>query len=130
MATANLGRLQDGRRLEGPADLVVEIVSRDSVARDYDDKFSEYEEAGVQEYWIIDPRQSRKRASFFRLGADGRFETVTSEDGIYRSHVLTGFWLRLEWLWEMPASLSTLLEIVGLSDNTRAELEAKRKKGI
>jgi Uma2 family endonuclease len=48
--------------LDGPADLVVEIVSPDSQARDRGDKFYEYEEAGVIEYWILD--QTRKRAEF------------------------------------------------------------------
>jgi Uma2 family endonuclease len=129
VATANLNRLQDGRRLVGPADLVVEIVSRDSVARDYDDKFAEYEEAGVEEYWIIDPRQSRKRASFFQRGRDGRFETVTSEDGVYRSQILTGFWLKVDWLWEMPDSHSTAAEIIGVPGELMTFLKAKKQQG-
>ncbi len=41
---------------EGGADLVVEIVSPDSGARDRGEKFYEYERAGVEEYWIVDPR--------------------------------------------------------------------------
>jgi Uma2 family endonuclease len=39
----------------GPADIVIEIVSSDSVGNDYGSKFREYETGGVQEYWIIDP---------------------------------------------------------------------------
>ena len=41
--------------LDGPPDLAIEIVSPDSVARDWREKFFEYEAAGVLEYWIIDP---------------------------------------------------------------------------
>ncbi len=39
----------------GPADLCVEVVSAKSVTRDYREKLAEYEQAGVREYWLIDP---------------------------------------------------------------------------
>jgi Uma2 family endonuclease len=130
VATANLGRLQDRRRLAGPADLVVELVSGDSVARDYDDKFIEYEEGGVREYWIIDPRPRRRRASFYQLEENGRFQAVLEKDDIYRSKVLTNFWLKVSWLWEMPDPQLTFAEIIGLSSQAVDELRAKRRKGI
>src|SRR5262249_3278327 len=41
--------------VNGPADLVVEIVSDDSRTRDRVEKFAEYEQGGVREYWLIDP---------------------------------------------------------------------------
>src|SRR5437867_6114461 len=40
--------------LEGPADIVVEVISPDSVRRDRVTKLAEYEQAGVAEYWLID----------------------------------------------------------------------------
>ena len=40
--------------VDGPPDLAVEIVSPESVDRDYDTKRRQYEEAGVPEYWIVD----------------------------------------------------------------------------
>jgi len=55
--------------VEGPADLVVEIVSPDSVTRDYCDKVPEYEAAGIPKYWIIDP--IRKEARFYQLAGRG-----------------------------------------------------------
>ena len=42
--------------LDGPADLAVEIVSKESEERDRYKKFNEYEKSGVKEYWLIDPR--------------------------------------------------------------------------
>lgn len=42
--------------LDGPADLVVGIVSPDSVGRDRGEKFYEYAQGGVPEYWLIDPQ--------------------------------------------------------------------------
>jgi Uma2 family endonuclease len=50
----HLDRLKESY-LEGPADLVVEVVSRDSGPRDRGEKFYEYEESGVPEYWLVDP---------------------------------------------------------------------------
>jgi Uma2 family endonuclease len=83
--------------LDGPANLVVEIVSPESDARDRGDKFVEYESAGIPEYWLIDPL--RQQAVFYEL-TDGRYRPGTiNEHGIYHSQALPGFWLRIEWLW-------------------------------
>src|SRR5207249_3641743 len=41
--------------IDGPPDAAFEIVSPDSVVRDYQKKLKQYERAGVPEYWIIDP---------------------------------------------------------------------------
>ena len=86
--------------LDGAADLTVEIISPDSVDRDRSDKFSEYQIAGVREYWLIDP--IHKTAEFFELGADRRFYPVPLCDGAFRSGVVPGFWLKPTWLWEDP----------------------------
>ncbi len=95
--------------LDGPADLAVEVISRDSRARDRGDKFYEYEQGGVREYWLIDPL--RRQAEFYRLGDDGIFQAVpVGDDGIFRSEVLEGLWLRVDWLWQEP--LPALLSVV------------------
>lgn len=86
--------------LDGPADLVVELVSPESIGRDRGEKFVEYEAAGVREYWLIDP--IREQAEFYLLGTDGRYRLGPIDDGIYRSQVLSGFWLRVAWLWQKP----------------------------
>lgn len=103
---------REERHVEGPADLVVEIVSKDSVTRDNRDKFREYEAAGIPEYWIIDPRPRRRTARFYVL-EEGRYSEVFPDaGGIYRSTVLPGFWLRLSWLWEEePRPLAAWNEI-------------------
>jgi Uma2 family endonuclease len=87
--------------MDGPADLVVEIVSPDSVTRDYREKLAEYQAAGISEYWIVDPRRSEAR--FYELGGDGTYHLgPIDEDGIYTSQVVEGFRLRVSWLWQRP----------------------------
>ena len=54
-------------RLNGPADLVIEIISDSSVGRDRGEKFYEYQEAGIREYWIVDPRPTFARSDFYHL---------------------------------------------------------------
>ncbi|HZQ07526.1 MAG TPA: Uma2 family endonuclease [Anaerolineae bacterium] len=87
--------------LDGPADLVIEVISNDSVVRDRDEKFYEYERGGVREYWILDPRPDRLRADFYVLDERGRYQPIPiGADGIYRPTVVSDFWIRVDWLWD------------------------------
>ena len=95
--------------LEGAADLVIEIVSPESVLRDRGEKFAEYALGGVREYWLIDPQQ--RQADFYLLDARGRYRlTEPDAAGVYRSQALAGFWLKVEWLWQEP--LPKILEVL------------------
>lgn len=95
-------RLTD-KRVVGPADLVIEIVSDSSSTRDSTEKFHEYQAAGVREYWLFDPRPGNERASFYRLTAEGKYEAALPDaQGRYHAAVLPGFWLRPDWLWQDP----------------------------
>lgn len=71
---------------EGAPDLVVEILSPASHARDYVEKLRLYERFGVKEYWIVDPQDLR--LDIIRPGDDGVYrvsgnfsekDTVTAE---------------------------------------------------
>jgi Uma2 family endonuclease len=84
----------------GPPDLAIEIVSPDSVERDYVAKRHQYREAGVSEYWIID--EDNQRVTVLKLDARGRYREVRPRQGKYVSRVLPGFFLRAEWLWRDP----------------------------
>ncbi len=122
VAKANASRLS-AARLDGPADLVVELVSDSSVARDRADKFYEYQEAGIGEYWVIDPRPGKERVDLYALTAEGRYQAILPDaDGRYHSVALPGFWMRAEWLWQdpLPKPLVLLQEIA--AETMRAAL--------
>jgi len=114
IARRNLARITD-QKLEGPADLLIEVISKESASRDRSDKFYEYQDAGVREYWLFDPRPRRKRADFWVLDDQGFYRPVPLEKGIYHSTVLPNFWLNTNWLWqdELPDPLSAFARIVG-----------------
>jgi len=109
------------QRLAGPADLVVEVVSDESVGRDRVDKFFEYQDMGVREYWIIDPRPGKERVDCYWLDVDDRYQpTPPDEQGRYHARVLLGFWFRAAWLWQEspPDPLTALAEMRGVPPST------------
>lgn len=52
-AAGHLDRI--GEQVSGPPDLAVEVVSPGTRRTDRHDKFSEYAQAGINEYWIVEP---------------------------------------------------------------------------
>lgn len=117
VSKGNEARLQRNY-LDGPADMVVEIVSPESRIRDTQTKLAEYEQGGVREYWLLDP--DNRQATFYRLNAQHRFvEVALDADGRFHSEVLPCFWLEADWLWQelLPDPLS-VLKTLGLLSNT------------
>ena len=71
-------------------DLVVEIVSPFYRRYDLETKKSDYERAGVLEYWVIDPEQHDLH--FWRLSS-GRYEPVAATGVTLVSQAVPGFTL-------------------------------------
>ena len=106
--TENFDRIQE-QFFEGAADLVIEIVSPESVVRDTQEKFEEYEAAGVKEYWIID--YNRRTANFYGFDEIGKYQLLPiSPDGKFSSRVIEGLWVKIEWLWR--ENLPALTEVL------------------
>ncbi len=61
----------DDKGCIGAPDLVIEILSPGNSKTEMKDKFDLYEEAGVQEYWIVFPGE--RSVLIFKLGDNGRY---------------------------------------------------------
>ncbi len=55
----------DGKRCNGAPDFIIEIVSPGNSADDYVRKLYYYKNAGVREYWIVDPRRKIVTVNYF-----------------------------------------------------------------
>lgn len=97
--------------LDGAPDLAIEVVSPDSVARDWREKYLAYEAAGVREYWVIDPLSRQMEVYVLKRK---KFQVVaSSKDGSVESAVVPRFRLSPSWLWNdvLPSVLDTLRDL-------------------
>ena len=109
--TEQVGHLGATYASEAPA-LVVEALSPWSAERDVGPKFAQYERAGVQEYWILDPQTLAHR--FYRREGELLVEFAARE-AVIRSGVVPGFWVRREWLdpEHLPKVADALARLTG-----------------
>lgn len=99
VASEHEGRIRDVY-LDGPADLVVEVVSPESRGRDRLDKFEEYERGGVPEYWIVEPEE--ERCLFFVLEEEAYVDRTPESGERFCSTALPGFEMNPSLIWDRP----------------------------
>lgn len=99
-------------RVRGAPDLVVEVLSPSTAAKDRKHKRRLYEAAGVPQYLLID--LAYRFAELYSLGADGRYpesETLLADNPL-TLQVAPGFNLTLSHLFGWPLPLEIRQEIV------------------
>lgn len=84
----------DDRGCSGAPELIVEILSPGNTAIEMKHKFKLYEEAGVEEYWIIDPAEKIVWQYHLENGIFTNHRPLIEED-ILHSVVLKGFSIEL-----------------------------------
>ncbi len=79
-----------GEQYYGPPDLAVEITSPSTRLTDRRDKFLEYAQAGVQEYWLVDPENKTVEVFVFQ---EGTYELLGKwgPGEVAKSALLAGF---------------------------------------
>ena len=76
--------------IDGAPDVVMEVLSPSNQDHDRSLKYELYAEAGVPEYWIIDPHERRVEVFVLR-GGDYELLGRYGDDDTTRSEVLEGF---------------------------------------
>ncbi|MCL2435603.1 MAG: Uma2 family endonuclease [Lentimicrobiaceae bacterium] len=95
----DLSKLDD-RGCIGAPDLIVEVLSPSTAQKDWSKKFNLYEEAGVREYWIIDPKA--KTVHVFLLQPDNMYDLGTIYECNEKApvHIFEGLEIDLKELFE------------------------------
>lgn len=90
----------DDRGCCGAPDLVIEILSPGNSKKEVRLKYELYEEAGVREYWIVNP--SEENVVVHVLNASGKFEGLKMYAGgdMIGSAAISGFELDVDRLFE------------------------------
>ncbi len=91
--------------LDGPADLVIEILSPSTRRIDLQDKYAEYEATGCRQYWVLDPDHGRH--GFFALDDAGVYRpqlTTVDDEGreFVRSATTPSMWFNVAWFTDRP----------------------------
>ena len=87
------------KKIEGPPDLIIEILSPATAYYDLRAKKDVYEQSGVKEYWIVDPIQ--KAIEVF-VNKKGKFELLGSAkvEGAVKSDILKGLSIEVKEIFE------------------------------
>ncbi len=99
-------------RLEGPADLVIEIASDSDPGLDVREKLPRYREAGIEEIWLVNPFDQVVLAE---IREPGGYTAQRFAAGRLTSRVVPRFWIDVGWLWQepLPSTMTCLREILG-----------------
>lgn len=102
-------------RVNGAADLVIEIISPATGKADRGEKFYEYQNGGVPEYWIIDPET--EEVLIYVLDEKGLYKRDTETSSKIVSHILPRFILDAKILWqeslpELPEAVEIVKEML------------------
>lgn len=89
------GKLTD-RGCSGAPDWIIEIISPDNPAHDYVRKLSLYMDAGVREYWIVDPLE-RTIFAYNLENEAFKLASYTFEDKV-KAHIYDDLWIDFQEL--------------------------------
>jgi len=108
LVVCDLEKIENGKSCLGAPDLAIEILSESTYRRDKLKKFNIYLEAGVREYWIVDPLE---RIVYVHTLEDKKyFVKLYGDTDIIPVHVLEGCEINMadifEPLEEEPSDLT------------------------
>jgi Uma2 family endonuclease len=98
IARRHLNRVKD-KRIEGPVDLAVEVLSPKNPEMDRDTKFAAYARFGIPWYWIIDLK-NRVLEEYERVGKTYDHRVDVPFDQVFSPRLFPGLTIdlaSLEW---------------------------------
>lgn len=100
--------IDDQMKFPAP-DWIVEVLSDSTRANDRGIKFKDYEAHGVREYWIIDAE--KEVVEQYLLQNDAYELLLKTGQGTMSSHVLSGFNVPVQAIFDKAVNLETLRQI-------------------
>ncbi len=101
LLTENLSRFADDVAIEGPPDMVVEVMSPSTASRDKAHKLRVYYAAGVPWYWLVEAESLL--VTEYRYTPDGYLvNQIVSPDDVFNPALFTGLALPLAELVGAP----------------------------
>jgi len=88
------------KNVDGPPDLIIEILSPATAYYDLLEKKEIYEQSGVKEYWIVDPKKLRIDV-YRNIGQRFELNQRIESAGIAKSLVIEGFEVSLENIFSL-----------------------------
>lgn len=109
----NRAKIINGKNIQGAPDLVVEILSPSTAAKDKREKHRVYERAGVPQYLIVDPHE--QYAELYTLGEEGRYapRIILAPEDLLELTVAPGMGLTLSAIfgWPLPSKTRPDMEV-------------------
>jgi Uma2 family endonuclease len=90
VSTARLSQIGE-QYAEAPIELVIEVASTGTEARDLEEKRTEYEAAGIEEYRVVDGTAQR---IVVHSREKETYHVTTLSGGRLESSVVPGFWIQ------------------------------------
>jgi Uma2 family endonuclease len=94
----NDGRIRQ-KRVMGPVDLAVEVISASTRAYDFETKLSAYREGRVGEIWLID---AERRQFVVHAWTGEDYVSRVLATGVWSSVAVSGLEIRIDCLWQDP----------------------------
>jgi len=102
--------LEDNTMLFPAANLAIEVLSPSTEHRDRGIKYQDYEEHGIEEYWIVDTTEKTVEQYHLR---NGKYELILkASDGEIASFALKGFTIPIKAIFDKELNVKVLTEIV------------------
>lgn len=104
-------KIANGKNVQGAPDLVVEVLSPTTAAKDKREKFRAFERAGAPQYLIVDPHE--QYAELYTLGPDGHYAqpAILAAEDTLELAVAAGLGLTLAEIFGWPLPSKTRPEL-------------------